>query len=103
MINVCPFCGHQLNRELVDGITACGHCNRVFDSCIYNRLLSEFWTIKHEPNIGLEKFKFHSGLAEAEALLVYSFVAENCYSFDEFQKALRQLGIPSKIFAQASA
>jgi len=103
MIYVCPFCGHQLNRELVDGITACGHCNRVFDSCVYNKLLSGYWTIKHEPNIDLERFKFHSGLDEAEALLVYSFVAENCYSFDEFQKALRQLGIPSKILAQASA
>jgi len=103
MIYVCPFCGHQLNRQLIDGITACGHCNRVFDSCVYNRLLSGFWIIKHDPNISLEKFKFHSGLSDAEALLVHTFVADNCYSVDEFQRALRELGIPSKIFIQVSA
>jgi hypothetical protein len=102
-MNVCPFCGHQLNRELVDGITACGHCNRVFDSCVYNRLLAGYWIIKHDPGVSVEKFKFYSKLSDAEALLVYTFVADNGYCLDDFEKALRQLGVPAKQRVQASA
>jgi hypothetical protein len=102
MIYVCPFCGFDLTKPLVDGITVCGHCSRVFDSCIYNRLLAGHWIIKHNSNIDFEKFKFFSGLSDAEAILVYAFVGDHCYDFDEFQKALKQLGIPSKIFMEAS-
>ncbi len=32
-------------------------------------------------------------LPEHEAIFVYSFVGENCYSHDEFQKALKLFGI----------
>ncbi len=93
MIRCCPFCGFDLNVQLIDGITACVHCNRIFDSSVYNKLLAGFWIIKNDQHISLEKFKFQSGLNAAEAILVYTFVSDHLYSFDEFQKALRDLGI----------
>ncbi len=103
MIYICPFCGHQLRRELVDGLTACNHCNRMIDSSVYNKLLSGFWVIKQQPHIDFEKFKFHSGLSEAEAIIAYAFANDHCYSLDEFQKALKTIGVASKIGFQQSA
>jgi hypothetical protein len=96
MIYVCPFCGQHLNRELVDGLTGCGHCNRVFDSSTFNRLLSGFWLLHHEPHLGYDQFKFQSKLSEEEALLVYTFFSEE-YNHEEFQRALKNLGITPKI------
>lgn len=97
MIYVCPFCGRQLSRELVDGITACCHCNRVFDSSVFNRLLAAAHVARQNSQIGIEQLKFNAKLSDDEALLVYTFVVENSYSHDEFQRALRSLGVQNKI------
>lgn len=103
MIYVCPFCGRQLARELVDGLTACGHCSRIFDSCVFNRLLAAAWVLRHNPHMGLDQLKFHAKLSDDEAILVHAFVGEHCYSHDEFQRALRAFGVPSKMSIPAPA
>jgi hypothetical protein len=93
----CPHCGHQLPHELNDGLSACLHCHRIFDSCIFNRLLAASWLIRKDRVSNFEQFLFHSKLREPEAILVFSLVYEHCYSHDEFLKALRMFGISSDI------
>ena len=93
MIYLCPFCGTDLNTPLLDGLAACGHCSRTFDSSTHNRLLFGFWVLHRQPNIDFERFKFESKLTNDEAILVYAFVADNGYSFDELQRALKNLDL----------
>jgi hypothetical protein len=89
----CPHCGHQLPQELNDGLSACLHCNRIFDSSIINRLLSASWIIRKDRARDFEKFRYCTKLSEPEAILVFSLVYEHGYSHDEFIKALKILCI----------
>jgi hypothetical protein len=99
MIHLCPFCGSQLGQPLRDGIADCSHCHRVFDSSKYNRLLSASWAIRHQPHIGIDQFRHLTKLSESDTLFVYTFVAENLYSHDEFQAYLKDLGVKNKVLS----
>jgi hypothetical protein len=88
MINVCPFCGHELDAQLVDGVCSCNHCFRVFNSTFVNNLLSAAWVVKNEPTIGLEKLKFYTKLSDDVCLFVMFFINEQSFSIDEFVKFL---------------
>jgi hypothetical protein len=96
MIKVCPNCGQMLQSELKDGIAFCSHCNQIFDSSLYNRLLSCFWQIK-KYHLSFEKLKCEVNLDQDFLILVYTYVAEYEYSYDEFVKFLKKLGISKKI------
>lgn len=93
MILVCPHCGTGIPEGLSDGIASCLHCHRVFDSNLSNRLLSASWLVRKNKYHGVEELISDTKLAEHEAILVYSLVEDNSYSHDEFQKAIKELGI----------
>ena len=96
MITVCPHCGFSLSRELIDGMTSCQHCNRIFESNCINRLLAGAWSLRRE-NTSFEQFKFDTKLNDYEAILIYAFIVDHGYSHDEFIKALKNLGVSNKI------
>jgi len=95
MIVTCPHCGSSIPDALNDGLAACCHCNRVFDSSLYNSLLSASWYVRNHQCYGVDQLISDTKLSEPEAILVYAFVGENGYSHDEFVKVLKQLGIRS--------
>ena len=92
-IFVCPFCGHNMPEGLLDGFASCDHCKRVFESSLQNRLLSASWLIKKHNYSNIEQFISHTKMPEHEAILVFSFVEDNCYSTQEFKRVLDLLGI----------
>lgn len=96
MILVCPFCGSQISQSLNDGISSCNHCNQIFDSCLFNRLLAASWLLKNNNYHGVEQLISDTKLPEHEAIFVYSFIVENLYSHDEFIKVLKMFGIANK-------
>ncbi len=93
MILACPYCGTEIPEALVNGLASCTHCHRIFESSTSNRLLSASWLIRRNKYRGLEQLISDTKLAEHEAILVYSLVNDNAYSHDEFQKAIKDLGI----------
>ena len=103
MMYLCPFCGNQLDRELRNGIADCCHCHRVFDSCKYNQLSSAGWVLQKNPHVDLDRFIHMTKLCREDAILVFAFIVDNCYSHEEFQKYLRSLGLPKKIACEVEA
>jgi hypothetical protein len=93
MILVCPFCGTEIQEALINGLASCQNCKRVFDSCLPNRLLSASWLVRKNSYHGIAELISDTKLPEHEAILVYTFVVDNCYSQEEFQKAIKDLGI----------
>jgi len=102
MINTCPHCGKSIPERLVDGLASCPHCNRVFDSSLHNRLLSASWLCRNYNYHGVAELISDTKLPEHEAILVYSFVGENLYSHDEFQKVLKLFGIKKNNIDQSA-
>jgi hypothetical protein len=96
MISVCPFCGKALAEALISsGLTACLNCNKIIESSLYNRLLSSGWEVRR-GNHDLSRLRFDQRLSEEEAILVLAFVSDHGFSHDDFQKALKKLGIKSE-------
>lgn len=93
MIVVCPFCGIEIHEALIDGLASCQNCHRVFESSIPNKLLSASWLARKNRYHGVEQLMSDTKLQEHEAMLVYSFVSEGGYSYQEFFSALAKLGI----------
>lgn len=102
MIQVCPNCGHSLQRQLTDGMTHCGHCNQVFDSSDYNKLLSAAWQVRRE-NLSLEQMKWQLKMDEDLSILVHTFVHDCGYTHEEFCKLLKKLGVARKAYLDYSA
>ena len=103
MIYICPFCGSSLPKRLNDGIAACTHCGRIFDSSTFNRLLSAAWILKKNPSLSLERIQFQSQLSESEAIFVYTYITEYGYSHDDFIKVMKKLGINQRIYVDCPA
>ena len=93
MILVCPHCGTEIPEALVNGLASCQRCYRIFESSVSNRLLSASWLVRKNRYHGVDELISDTKLAEHEAILVYSLVEDNSYSHDEFQKAIKELGI----------
>ncbi len=92
MIQLCPFCGHNLPFPLKDGIANCKHCSRVFDSCPFNRMLSIGWLIRRKNYTDIYPL-MSNGATEQEAELALSLVVDEEMSHEEYFKALRQKGV----------
>lgn len=92
MMHLCPFCGHMLPHNLRDGIGSCPHCSRVFDSTPFNRLLSAGWIVRKE-HISCPERLVSYGFREDEAKTAVDFVFENCYSHEEYVRALKEMGV----------
>ncbi len=97
MIQLCPFCGHNLHYPLKDGIANCNHCSRVFDSCPFNRMLSAGWLIRRKNYDNLYQL-MGCGVSEDEARLALELIVDEEMSHDEFFEALRQKGV-SEVYA----
>ena len=102
MIQVCPNCGHSLQRELNDGLTHCTHCNQLFDSSDYNRLLSAAWQVRRE-HLSLEQIRWQLKLDNDLCILVNTYINDYGYSHDEFVKLLKKLGVANKAYLNYSA
>jgi hypothetical protein len=102
MIQVCPNCGCELQLELKNGLSHCAHCNQVFDSSDYNRLLSAAWQIRRW-HLSLEQVVHQLKLGEDFSILVHTFVGEHGYNHDEFIKVLKKLGVANKAYIDFSA
>jgi hypothetical protein len=96
MIHTCPHCGQIIPEKLVDGLASCTKCQRIFDSSLHNRLLSASWLIRQHKCHSIEQLISDTKLPEHEAILVYSFVGDNCYSPNEFSQVLSKLGIKKR-------
>ena len=93
MIFLCPFCGTKIEEVLISGLASCTNCKRVFDSGLSNRLLSASWLVRKNSYHGIDQLISDTKLPEHEAILVYTFCVDNCYSQEEFFHILKQLGI----------
>lgn len=83
----------EISEALTNGLAFCMHCNRVFNSSLKNRLLATSWLVRKNNYHGLDQLISDTKLSESEAIMVYSFVVENEYSPQEFEKVLKQFGI----------
>lgn len=93
MLNTCSNCGYQLPQAIKDGIAFCSRCNRIVESTLYERLLGSGHYARRNHVNSVQQLKFDQSLTEEEAILVNAFVIENQYSHQEFEKALKKLGL----------
>lgn len=102
MITVCPNCGQPIHPYLNDGLTCCLNCNIIFDSSVYNSILSASWLVRRQslPPATLVSWL---GLSESDAELVYHSIEEEGLSHDEFIQVLKKLGVPEKSYIDHSA
>jgi hypothetical protein len=87
-MNYCPHCGLALDKPLLDGITTCNRCGRVFDSNNRNKLLSAAWLVRREHIYDIEMLKFKCDISESEFLLISHYVIDMGFCHDEFVKFL---------------
>lgn len=90
MMTLCPYCGHRLSHPIKDGITGCSNCRRVCDSTKLNRLLSFAWVVRKQHIYDVDSLVTHHGATQEEAELVVEYIADNCYSHEEFHHFLKQ-------------
>lgn len=78
-----------MQKELNDGISHCKHCNKVFDSNVFNEILSAAWQLKKQ-NFNLEQLEWQTKLDKDLLDFVYYFVYTLEYSHDELFKLLKK-------------
>jgi hypothetical protein len=93
VITVCPFCGTKIDEVLIDGLASCTNCKRVFDSGLLSRLLSASWLVRKNNYHDINQLISDTKLPEHEAILVYTFCVDNCYSQEDFYEVVKKLGI----------
>ena len=76
MINYCPYCGRKISRVIVDGITTCNNCQRVFDSSPYHRILAAAWLIRRQDVYDIETVQSICNLTSCEAGIVKKYVID---------------------------
>ena len=97
MIKVCPFCGHDLSKELIDGLTSCCNCNQVFDASDMHQLLSAGWLIrKHHYN--KDQLKWHTKLDDHFLRMAMKLVSEENLTHQDLLKYLKKIGISDKSY-----
>jgi hypothetical protein len=96
MISYCPYCGFHIKRPLCNGITSCNNCNRTFDTCPFNRILSASWMARKQHLMDVDLLLQYDYTVE-ETDLVYTYIIEQCRSHEYFVKVLTDLGISKYI------
>jgi hypothetical protein len=84
MIIYCPFCGHNLPHPLVNGMSSCVNCCRVFDSSKQNQLLSNAWLVRKRDITDAEYLAEQYEIPKEDAELLIEYVADACYSHEDF-------------------
>lgn len=95
MIKVCPFCGHNLQKELQDGLTSCVNCERVLDCSDFNQVLSAGWLVRNR-HYNREQIKWHTKLDDELVSFVMTFVHENSYSHQDFFNLIKRIGLMTR-------
>lgn len=95
MIQLCPFCGHNLSYPLQDGFAQCKHCSRVFDSCPFNRLLSAGWLIRRKNYDNVYQL-VRDGMTEEEAEIALECILDEEMSHEEFFQELKLRNVSEK-------
>lgn len=85
----CPFCGRTLQQKLIDGISSCSNCYRVFDSSQKNRLLSAAWYIRHLCLMDTNNLRSDNELTDVELDFLIKYVYEKGYNHDELLKLFK--------------
>jgi hypothetical protein len=101
MIQVCPNCGYHLYRELNDGLTHCAHCNQIFDSSDFNKLLSAAWMVRNQ-HCDAEQIKEKTDLDDDLAVFVFIFVNHMEYNHEDFSALLKKLGVARKAYLNSA-
>ena len=91
----CPVCGFSLKTPVVHGISSCSNCNRLFDTCQFNKMLSASWLVR-KKNITSEDALMNYGYTRDESELVLVSVYDNCCSHEDFIKILKEKGVSEK-------
>ena len=91
LMNYCPYCGQSLDMPLLNGISTCNRCKRVFDTSDRNRLLSAAWLVRREHTYNIEIVEFRTDLSPQELSLIYEYVIDLGYCHDDFLKILDSL------------
>lgn len=86
----CPFCGHHLASPLLNGMSSCTNCCRVFDSSKQNILLSTAWLVRKRDITDIQYLIDHVGSTHEDASFVIEHVADGCMSHEEFFLLLKE-------------
>ena len=89
MILMCPFCGHQIPCPLMNGMSSCNNCCRVFDSSKINTLLSTAWLVRKKHINDVQVLIDQYSVEESDAKFVIDNVADGCCGHEEFFKLLK--------------
>lgn len=89
MIFLCPNCGGTLKEILDDGLSSCEHCQYVFNSNSYNKLMSASWVLR-KWNLDASALKSKMELTDEEANFVYDAIQVQCLTHDEFLKYIKK-------------
>lgn len=84
----CPYCGHILEQPLLDGISTCSNCNRIFDSSDHNRILSAAWHARRTC-VTLEDLERFDYLTGDQIKFIEDYVVDSGYTHDELLKFLK--------------
>ena len=79
-------------RPIANGITTCNNCNRIFDTCAYNRILSAAWECRRNGYEYVEQVWGKCGLTENEATMVQISIDKD-YCHDEFIRHINKMTI----------
>lgn len=96
MIHCCPFCGHDLQRVLKDGLAHCSHCSQIFGSSEFNRLLAASWFVRRR-DLNLDQLIFHLNLTDKDAEFILEKIVDEGLSHQDFQNLLNKLNIDKSI------
>lgn len=88
MICLCPFCGYRVGRPIQDGISTCNHCQRVFDSSPFHRILSAAWLVRKQNLYNIDAVAGSCDLTPCELAVVEKFVVNEDYCHDDLLKVI---------------
>jgi ribosomal protein L37AE/L43A len=89
VITNCPYCGHRLAKSVMNGISSCSNCCRVFESSHFNRLLSAAWVVRRQ-SITCPYVLINMGYAPEDAEMVVKYVCDECCNHEDFIAVLQQ-------------
>ena len=95
MILFCPYCGYRLKIPLINGLSTCDSCNRLFSSDETSKILSYSWMCRKQNinNKDILKSLSKDSLGENAINIINHYIIENNYSHDEFLKAIKSLNL----------
>lgn len=93
MIHYCPYCGHDLKKPVLYGISSCNNCYRVFDSNLFHKILSAAWMARKRHLSSADQFVQQWGDDPYITAIINEFVIDGCCNHEEFLQVLKELGI----------